>query len=277
MSCDGSPRPLLASPYLNSLSPFYAFLLIAAGSLLGSLLILGRINNILMDAKPEAGILWGSTLRENFSYGRWLIGSTILYSVSGQVQMFLAAAFLGLGPAGVLRAMMLPASVMTQAVTATDLLILPGFSYDFGRGSLKRMRVKAILVSCALGAAGLIFAALLGLLAAPTEHLLFGGKFSAYIWLMPILALIPAANGFNSGFSAALRGSQRPHFDLVANAIAAPAAVFFAVFFIRTWGLAGAAISLVVGFAVSMGVNAWFFFTRHESASTGEKVGGRRS
>jgi O-antigen/teichoic acid export membrane protein len=263
--------------HLDSLSPFYAFLLIGAGSLLGSLVILGRINNILVDAKPEAGIPWSSTLRENFSYGRWLIGSTVLYSVSGQVQMFLAAAFLGLGPAGVLRAMMLPASVMTQVVSATDLLILPGLSYDFGRGSLKRMRVKAILVSCALGAAGLIFAALLWLLAASTEHLLFGGKFSAYIWLMPILALIPAANGFNSGFSAALRGSQRPHFDLVANAIAAPAAVFFAVFFIRSWGLAGAAISMVVGFAVCMGVNVWFFFTRHESASTGEKVGGRRS
>jgi len=263
--------------HLNALGPFYAFLLMGAGSLLGSAVVLGRIKNILMQARPQMRIPWSDILCENFSYGRWLIGSTALYSVLGQVQMFVAAALLGLGSAGVLRAMMLPASLMTQAVSATDLLILPGFSYDFGRGSLKRMRAKAILVSCALGAAGLIFAALLRILAGPAEHLLFGGKFSAYIWLMPLQALVPAANGFNSGFSAALRGSQKPHFDLVANAIAAPSAVLSAVFFIRWWGLSGAAISMVMGFAVYMAVNAWFFFTRHEPSSTTEKIDVRRS
>jgi O-antigen/teichoic acid export membrane protein len=263
--------------HLNALGPFYAFLLVGAGSLLGSALVLGRIKNIVMQAREQVRIPWGGILRENFSYGRWLIGSTVLYSISGQVQMFLAAAFLGLGSAGVLRAMMLPAAVMTQAVSATDLLIVPGFSYDFGRGSLKRMRVKAMLVSCALGAAGLIVAAMLRILAGPAEHLFFGGKFSDYIWLMPLLALVPAANGFNSGFSAALRGSQKPHFDLVANALAAPIAILSAVFFIRWWGLAGAGISMVMGFVVYMAVNAWFFFTRHESSSTTEESDVRRS
>ncbi len=251
---------LYALRTLDRLTPFSAFLLIGSGSLLGSCLVLRQIRGSAQRDSSRPRVAWPAALRENWSYGRWLVGSTILYSVSGQVQMFLAAGFLGLGAAGVLRAMMLPASAMTQVVCAIDLLILPGFSYDFGCGAVHRMRQKAVLVSCALLGLGLCFAALLWLVSGRTEHILFGGKFAAYAWLMPILALIPAANGFTVGFSASLRASQRPHFNLLANAIAAPVAVVSALYFIRWWGLAGAAASMVIGFAVSMVVNCWLFY-----------------
>jgi O-antigen/teichoic acid export membrane protein len=185
----------------------------------------------------------------------------MLYSVSGQVQMFLAAAFLGLGAAGILRAMMLPASVMTQVVTAAGLLVMPGFSYDFGRGLVGRMRQKAMILSVVLCGAGICFSVVLWLAAEQTEHLLFGAKYAAYAWLMPMLSLVPAVNGLTMGFSTALRASQRPQFDLLANAIAAPIAVVSALGFIRWWGLAGAAASMVTGFVVYMGVNCWAFYT----------------
>ena len=80
-----------------------------------------------------------------------------------------------------------------------------------------------------------------------------------YAWLMPVLSLVPAVNGLTMGFSMALRASQRPHLDLLANAIAAPIAVASALSFIRWSGLAGAAASMVIGFAVYMGVNCWAF------------------
>jgi O-antigen/teichoic acid export membrane protein len=206
------------------------------------------------------------------------VGSTILYSISGQVQMFLAAGMLGLGAAGVLRATMLPASVMTQAVTAAGLLVLPGLSYDFGRGLVKRVREKAVIVSGALCAAGICFAAGLWVVAGQVERLLFGGKFAAYAWLMPALALIPAANGLTMGFSSALRASQRPDLDMMANGIAAPVAIISAVIFIRWWGLPGAATSMVLGFVAYMGVNCWVFYAQprarfeRQTASRGEAV-----
>ena len=259
---------LYALRYFGRVGPFPAFLLLGAGSLAGSLLVLrelgiGGLNT--PRAAWGAPLAWRSILLENWSYGRWLIGTAILYPISGQVQMFLVAGFLGLGSAGVLRAMMLPASVMTQVVSATDLLILPSLSNDFGRGFLRRMRQKAVLVSGTLGAAGLGFVGLLRLIAGPAEHVLFDGKFAPYVWLIPVLALIPAANGFNSGFSAALRGSQRPHFDLLANALAAPMAVLTAVGFIHWWGLAGAAISLVAGYATLAVTNfcSYCYYVRH--------------
>jgi hypothetical protein len=256
---------LYALRHFGQLGPFSAFLLIGSGSLAGSCLVLRQIGGRAPRAIPSPRLAWLSTLRENWSYGRWLVGSTIFYSISGQVQMFLVAAFLGLGAAGILRAMLLPASVMTQVVTAAGLLVLPGFSYDFGRGSVERIRQKAVLVSYTLCGSALCFAALLGVVAGRAEHLLFAGKYAGYAWLMPILALIPAANGFTVGYSTALRASQKPHFDLLANAIAAPVAVVSALCFIRWWGLAGAAASMVVGFVVYMGVNCWIFYATPQS------------
>jgi O-antigen/teichoic acid export membrane protein len=155
--------------------------------------------------------------------------------------------------------------VVTQAVTAAGLLVLPGLSYDFGRGLFGRIRRKALIVSSALCAAGLGLAAGLWMVAGRAEQFLFGGKYAAYAWLMPVLALIPAANGLTMGFSAALRASQRPHFDLMANAIAAPVAIVSAMSFIRWWGLGGAAASMVMGFVVYMGVNCWIFYATRQS------------
>jgi O-antigen/teichoic acid export membrane protein len=98
----------------------------------------------------------------------------------------------------------------------------------------------------------------------PIEHLLFGDKYSAYAGLIWILALIPVAQGFSLGFSMALRASQTPHFDLVANGIAAPVAVISAIVLIRWFGLTGAAISLVAGFVTYSVVTIYVYFFHGE-------------
>jgi O-antigen/teichoic acid export membrane protein len=252
---------LYALRHFRWVTPASVFLLVGAASLAGASVIVKCIGVALFQEKGAADgrIAWTSVLGENWSYGRWMVGSTILYSVSGQVQMLVAAAFLGLGAAGILRATMVPASSMTQVVTAVGLLLLPGLSHDFGRQLVDRMRLKAVVVSGLLGIGGICFVVVLWLFAERVEHLLFGGKYATYAWLMPMFAVIPAANGLTMGFSTALRASQRPHFDLLANAIAAPVAVVSAVSFIRWWGLAGAAASMAAGFVVYMGVNCWAF------------------
>lgn len=247
--------------HFNRVTPFLAFLLAGMASLAGSAAVLRKtwVGGFAMRSVASQRFGWTAALRENWWYGRWLLGSTILYSVSGQVQMFLAAGVLGLGAAGILRAMMLPASVMTQVVIAAGLLVLPGLSYDFAGGLVRRIQQKAVIVSGSLCAAGVCFAVSLWMVAGRVEHLLFGGKFAEYAWLMPILALIPAANGLTMGFSAALRATHRPQFDLLANAIAAPIAIISAAGFIRWWGLAGAAASMVAGFVAYMGASIWVF------------------
>jgi O-antigen/teichoic acid export membrane protein len=211
-------------------------------------------------SSAEPPVTWRAALRENWSYGRWLVGGAVLFSVSSQVQMFLVAGALGLGAAGVLRAMQIPSLMMNQVVVASGLLILPTLSRDFGRGVIKAMRHKAVLVSVALTAVTLCFAALITVEAPRVEHLFYGAKYVADVRLMPILALIPVASGASTGFSMALRASQKPRFDLVSNLIAAPVAIVSALVFMRYWGLAGAAASMLLSFIVLCAITIVFFW-----------------
>ncbi len=240
---------LIMLTLIGRLGPFAAFLLMAVGSTFAAGILLWRLGLLRRTGLRGQLVPWRSAVRENWVYGRWLVGSTVLYSISSQTQLFLVAGVLGLGAAGILRAMQIPSLLMTQVVFTAGLLVLPSFSYDFGKGSFRRLRHKAVLVSAGLLAGVLAFALVLAVFAGRTEQLLFGGRYAAYAHLMPILALIPAAIGFSTGYAMAIRASQRTHFDLVANAIGAPLGLISAIFFTRWWGIAGAAASMAVGFS----------------------------
>ena len=251
---------------MNRVSPFTAFSLTGLGSLFAALLLIrqmGLSKDIL--ATPDA-TSWRRALRENWIYGRWLVGSTVLYSLSSQTQMFLVAAYVGLGAAGILRAMQIPSLVLTQVIAATGLLVLPALSYDFGSGLIERMRRKARLVSFLLVAGALVFTATLAIFAGSVEHILYGGKYKAYASLIPLLTLAPAAFGASMGQSMALRASHRPHFDLFANAISAPVGVSSALLFMHWWGLAGAAASMIAGFVAYTAAAYWIYYTSSASS-----------
>jgi O-antigen/teichoic acid export membrane protein len=251
---------LLVLKHFACLGSCTAFALLGGGSLLSSVILIWLLGILKERSDTQPVISWRSALKENWTYGRWLVGSVLLFSISSQAQTFLVAASLGLGAAGILRAMQIPSLVMTQVVTATGLLVLPTLSYDFGKGLLHRMRHKALLVSMALLGVTLSFAALVAIEAPRVGQLLFGDKYSSQIWLMPILCLIPIANGLAMGFSMALRASQKPRFDLISNLFAAPVAILSAVLFMHVWGLAGAAASMVLSFLVLTVVTLVFFY-----------------
>jgi O-antigen/teichoic acid export membrane protein len=242
---------MFALERFGRLGTLSAFLMMGSGSVLAALLLLWYLGLLKSGKSLDSRISWRCVLLENWTYGRWLVGSTVLFSVSSQIQTFFVAAILGLGATGTLRAMQVPSLVMTQIVTAIGLLVLPTFSYDFGKGLLGRLRHKAVFVSLALFLAGVGFVAFLLLMGGRVEHLLYGGKYASHAGLMAMLALIPVCSGFSMGFGMAMRASQKPHFDLLANAIAAPVGVLSAIFFMRWWGLMGAAASMVTSFAMA--------------------------
>ena len=102
------------------------------------------------------------------------------------------------------------------------------------------MRQKAVIVSGSLCAAGICFAVFLWMVAGRVEHLLVRRQVCC-VRVAHADACADSGRRTDStmGFSTALRASQKPHFDLLANAIAAPVAIVSAVNFIRWWGLAG--------------------------------------
>jgi O-antigen/teichoic acid export membrane protein len=242
---------------LGRMNPAAAIIVMALASVAAVLAPLCKLQIL----SPPRGTLcsWKEVLRENWSYGRWLVVSTMLYSVASQTQPYLVAALLGLGAAGILRAMQMPSLVMTQVVSAVGLLLLPTMAREYGRGHLRRLRRKAVYASVVLATTASAYAAALGIFARPIERLMYSGKFSSSAWLISVLGLVPVCTGIAAGFSMALRACQKPHFDLLANAISAPVGLVTALFFTKLWGLGGASISMVAGFATYAAVFFWSF------------------
>jgi O-antigen/teichoic acid export membrane protein len=232
---------------LTVLSPFAAFLLTGLGSLLGAGLLLRRLGIWTHSDLHSPAVSWSGVFRENWVYGRWLLGSTVLSFANGQIQTFIVAAVVGLGAAGTLRAMQLPSVLMAQTIVAASLLILPSLAYDFGRADLQSTRNKAYGMSTLLGVTAALYAALLFGFSSPVEKLLYGGRYFDSARLIPMLALMNVGTGLASGFSLLLRAMRKTHVEFAAYGLAALVSLTSAYFLARRWGIAGAAISMVLG------------------------------
>jgi len=229
------------------LGAFSVFLLMGGASMPSAFLMLRRLGVLTNTARNDCPLK--RVLRENWNYGRWLVAGTVLFSAASQTQTYIAAAVIGLSAAGILRAMQIPSLLMTQVITAVGLLVLPAMSFEYAHQRVTRFKQKALMTTLVLTAISLTYLVILAGFAGPIEHILYGGRFSASAWLIPVFGLIPVFTGFAMGFSMAVRASQRPHFDLVANGVSGPVGLVTALLFIRWWGLGGAALSMVAGFA----------------------------
>src|SRR5208283_5411427 len=244
---------LLALQATHKTTPFTVFLLLGFAGLCAALLIFHKLQIGLDETRP-CSVNWLSAAAENWRYGRWLLGGAVCSVSLGQTPVLLTPVFLGLAATGKMLAMQIPALLMLQCSAAAAMLLLPSFARESFTGGNKRVRQLAHRLSRSLAGASLLFAALLYLSAAPLERLLFGGKFANDAWLIPLFMFVPLFAGLASGYSMALHAMQRPHFDRLANGIAAAISVQAAFLFIPLWGLAGAAISLASGFAVHAAV-----------------------
>jgi len=244
---------LLALQATHKTTLFLVFLLLGFASLCAALLIFYKLQIGLDETRP-CSVNWLSAAAENWRYGRSLVGGAVCLASRSQTPVLLAPVFLGLAAAGKLFAMQIPALLMLQCSAVTATFLLPSFAREYAEANTNRIRQLAHRVSLSLVGASLLCAALLYLTAAPVERLLFGGKFANDAWLIPVFMIIPLFASLASGYSMALRAMQRPQFDRLANRIAAAVSVQTAFLFIPLWGLAGAAISLVSGFAVHAAV-----------------------
>jgi O-antigen/teichoic acid export membrane protein len=252
---------LLGVRTASVIGPFTVFVLLGSGGLLASLLLIFKLGLFSPRVDKSLATSWRNVWRENWGYGRWLLGSGLLSSIVTQVQVFVVSALLGLGAAGVLRAMQLPALLIIQVSTATGFLILPAFAYDFSTGAIRRMRQKAIFVAVGISTFALVLGGVTWAFSGPIERALFSGKYASSAWLMPVLVLMTVALGPMQGFGMALRAIRKPKFDLVSGLLAAPIAMLCAYFGTKWWGLAGAAWSFVIGFAIQ-GVVTTLYFSR---------------
>lgn len=239
-------------------SPFTAFLVIAGAALAASATVGTRLGL----AGGWSGIRKNECLdlaRAHWSYGRWLSVTSLLTLGVTQLQTFLIAGFLGLEPAGAFRAMFNLVQPMNQVTAAAALLFLPNLSADFGAGRTGHLRAKGAWITAGLVSLSIVHELVLVCFGARLSRLLYGHRFAAYHWLIPLLGLMPVFIALASGRSLVLQAVQKPQHYLIRGAVTGPVGIASAALLTCWAGLGGAAASMVLTLAVSFLVTLWLY------------------
>lgn len=240
----------LALERFGKLSPFTAFVLMSASSGLAAELLLWKLGLVQGRWWRVSRRFCGRVIQENWTYGNWLTLTTVLSWFSVQAQVFLAANLLGLTSAGILRALQLPALLMSQVVGAGIQVMLPRLSWELGQGDFHRLHRTAVATSAFLTTVGALLVVLLFIFPSQTEQLCYGGKYKTHAWLLPVLGLAPVFTGFSSIFSFALRALGKSRYELLAYVLSSVTALVTGFVLMPRWGLPGAAASVVSSTAV---------------------------
>jgi O-antigen/teichoic acid export membrane protein len=239
-------------------SPLTAFLVMAAASLAASAIIWSGLGL----ARGWTGVGRQSCValaRAHWSYGRWLTVTSWLTLGVMQLQTFLIAGFVGLEKAGAFRAMFNLVQPMNQVIVAAALLFQPNMSADFAAGRTEGLRAKGALITAGLVGLSAAYELVLVFFGGGLAHLLYGVRFSAYQWLIPILGLMPTLVALGTGRSLVLQAVQKPQHHLIRGLVTGPAGILSAVALTSWAGLGGAAASTVLTLAVSALMTTWLY------------------
>jgi O-antigen/teichoic acid export membrane protein len=203
--------------------------------------------------------------REHWHFGKFPVAAGVLSMGSSTLQTFLVAFSLGLGAAGVLRAMQNLVTPAQQLISALGIFIIPVLSRDISCGRAVSAHRKAAMYLTIVIAMTSLYAASLLIFRAPLEALIYGGKFKQYLWLLPLNGMIPVVIALTSGFSVLLRANRKPQHLLTSAVAGCAVGLASALPLSHIWGVWGAVASVLLANVAVAITTAWYYFTHRRT------------
>jgi O-antigen/teichoic acid export membrane protein len=234
----------LVYQYSHRLSPFAAFLLMGFGGLGASLALLVYLRRKLPQT-PAAPTL-GETWRRHWRYGRWALGANAMMWVPINAFYPILSKFSGMAQAGELKALMNFAAPMLQACAALHSLLLPYAARVLERRasdgvSVILRRMTLLCVACAIP-----YWIVLLLFRDTAFRMLYSGRYTEVAHLLPVVALASVAGSAFFGPTIVLRSLEAPRLIFAAVTVSSLISILIGIPLTRTWGVAGAAWSIVL-------------------------------
>jgi O-antigen/teichoic acid export membrane protein len=201
------------------------------------------------------------TVREHWRYGRWALGVSLLFWLTGPFFAPVLGYFGGLSDVATLRAAENLLSPLGQVVAALSLLTLPWLAGQATRDGGARLRGLAVRISFAgLVLSSFYAVALLGVSGFLISRLYAGHTYDRAVAVLPLLCLASVVRfGADLGVGLSLKAASRPDGTFWAAATAAACSVTIGVGLVRAYGLAGAAWGALLTGGVQAVVLVWRF------------------
>jgi O-antigen/teichoic acid export membrane protein len=231
------------------LSVFSALVLMGVGSLgaSASLLIYLKLRLASSHDAPSVLDIGG----RHWRYGRWALGANAMMWVPINLFYPLLSRFSGMAEAGELKALMNFASPMLQTCAALSSLMLPYSARVLeqrgGAGVnviLKRMTLLCVACAVPYWVVILVFRG-------PAFRLLYSGRYTEVVYLLPIVALVSIFGSAFFGPSIVLRSLEAPRSVFAAVSVSSCIAVAIGIPLTRALGVRGAVWSMALSEALA--------------------------
>lgn len=226
----------------NRLSSIAIFLLISGTSFFSACLAFTQCRKNLV----LKGNKYKETLKKQWGYGKWLLASMIAQWVSGQIYVYLSAAYLSLSSAGVIGACRNIFGIVNVALTGIRNFILPYGSKQYsvyGKYFLKGF-IRNIYI---LGSAGIFILCFTGaLFASDILELLYHGKYVGFEQVLIFFAVLTFVSFFIFPPDTGLLLLKRTEGIFRSNLIASASSLLIAIPLIQSFELNGALLGMII-------------------------------
>jgi O-antigen/teichoic acid export membrane protein len=197
--------------------------------------------------------------RENWQFGRWLLGSTLAMWTSSQLYPVLTAGFVSVAATGALRAMQTVMGPTHVLLKALDTAFTPTASRAYGEGGAEAVTSLVGAMYRATAALMIGYCVLVAVFARPILDVLYGGRYNSYSWLLPMLAVSYALVYLYTPVWVALRGMQVSSPMFHAYLASTVVVLTLGIAAVALFGLAGAGAGLIAH-GVILNVALWRSF-----------------
>lgn len=195
-----------------------------------------------------------SDLRRNWSLGKWVLLSGLVWTISMNLYPWLLAAFHGTASAGVWAACLGAVAIGNPVVLGVQNFLGPKIAHVYAEKGARPLQKFVLKASAASSLPMLIFALSMIFLGGPLVTMLYGRQYAGNGMAVTILAFNLAVSVVMFPFSRALFAIDRAGVDFVVNFIALFIMLTFGLWLVRSYGVSGAAVGLLTANSAASGV-----------------------
>lgn len=194
------------------------------------------------------------TLEAHWAYGRWVLGSAVVFWFGGPAYVPLVGVAVGIASSGTLKAAQNLFQPLSQGLAGLGLLFLPWMASFRERvssplGSSRIRSITILFMFCSVAYAG--WMALSGEQLADS---IYGhGTYVFPPLLLPTLAALAMAESGNQVVGLVLRSSQRSDLVFWSQLASAVVTILVGVALVHSWGLEGAGVAMVLASTMGLG------------------------
>jgi O-antigen/teichoic acid export membrane protein len=195
-----------------------------------------------------------TTMRENWTFGKWLLGGDLAFWTSGQIYPLFAAAFVNVAATGLMRAAQTILGPTTVLIISIDSMFSPHAARAYAHGGMSELRYVLARLQLILGVAMSGYCVVVALLARPIFAFVYGPDYARHSWMLSVLSITTLIASLRSpiriGFKA-LRQTEPVFKSYLASSVVN---LTLGVLIVRWFGMAGLAMGLGLNSVVLQGM-----------------------